>query len=296
MDNSKRIRRLLGLRADASKAEYEKRCEYLMDWLESDDIPDDLVTWASRQADLVHEIYVGLTEPEGQNKAPILPDAEPATSVKRSVGQRQKPRLSIGLRSGLLAFVAAVFVLGLVVTGGLWLSGVISSDDQVTTTFANTGNPESAGFLASRQDRIAELIDVVAVNSHDAEALFELGETHMLGGDWEQATIWFKRLLDVEPTNLHAVLDIGTASMNLSVFSEAETFFTRALTLDPGNTQAHYNMGYLMAFRTDEPRHEEALRHWEEVIRLEPESDLAEIASVHIDELGEIGPDESIPE
>ena len=139
-------------------------------------------------------------------------------------------------------------------------------------------------YLASQQQRIAELEQLVAANPHDVASIEELGETYMVGQDWQRALLWFNRLLDIDPDSIHALTDAGTANMNLGYFDEAETAFLRVLEMAPDNVQAHYNTGFLFAFRTDAPDLIRAISHWEEVVRIDPSSTLAEIAQVHLDQ------------
>ena len=120
----------------------------------------------------------------------------------------------------------------------------------------------------------------------DTDALFEIGETYMVGGDWESVIEWFTKLLEADPTNIHALADIGTANMNLGRVKEAEAIFYTVLEIEPENVQIHYNMGFFFAFRPDAPDLVEAARHWNEAVRLDPGFELAQVAGVHLDEFG----------
>jgi len=58
---------------------------------------------------------------------------------------------------------------------------------------------DPVAFLAERQSRLADLKNTVTANPNDADALFELGETYMIGNDWPNAILWFQRLVAVQP-------------------------------------------------------------------------------------------------
>ena len=124
----------------------------------------------------------------------------------------------------------------------------------------------------------------VAANPTDADALFEVGETYITGNDWSNSIIWFEKYIALEPDDLHVLTDLGTAHMNLGQSAQAEGYFNQVLAKNPDDTQAYFNMGFLMAFRTDAPDLNKAVESWKEVIRLAPSSDLAQVAQIHIDQ------------
>lgn len=278
----------LGLPRSASRDEVARRCEELLNWLESDAIPDELRPWTSSQRALVEDLYESL-EPEEEDAG----DEVEEVALRLRGGPRSGRKVTAFLSSvagkplvlGLLGMAVGAALL----TGILWWRGVSfggGKEDVGASAAQDASSP--ARYLASQQERIAELERAVATNPHDTGALFELGETYMVGQSWEQAILWFERLLAVDPDNLHARTDVGTANMNLGRYSEAEAAFTQVLEAAPDDVQAHYNMGFLSAFRSDAPDLAAAVKHWEEVVRLAPDSPLAEVAQIHLDQFQSI--------
>jgi cytochrome c-type biogenesis protein CcmH/NrfG len=132
------------------------------------------------------------------------------------------------------------------------------------------------------QARADQLQAALQQDPNNKDALFELGELNFDAQRNEEAISIFTRLVGLDPSNKHAMTDIGTANFNLGNPAEAKTWWQKVLTLDPNDVQAHYNMGFLYA--NVEPRDlQAAVNEWETVIRLDPTSDLARTAKVHVD-------------
>ncbi|MBI4336297.1 MAG: tetratricopeptide repeat protein [Chloroflexi bacterium] len=274
---------LLGLPKGAPPEEVERRRATLLAWLGSDAIPQELRPWAAAQRALVDEVYeyaalaveeaASEDEEERQGQAPSGEKAEPGPPGRSFLGR---------LSARPVGMVAVGLLLGLAVLGVLWWRADFFRAGVAQTTQNQEEGLDPQQYLAAHRGRLAELERTVAANPQDAAALFELGETYMIGEDWQNAIDWFQRLLVVEPANVHALVDIGTASMNLGKYSEAEAALAKALTKDPENAQAHYNLGFLLAFRQDAPRVPEAVEHWQAVVRLAPGTNLAQVAQVHL--------------
>lgn len=134
-------------------------------------------------------------------------------------------------------------------------------------------------------DRIA-LILLHQGKTGEAEALFKetlrarpwdwtaysnLGAILLEAGRPEEAV----RLLDPEPLwkipEAYALR--GAALLGVGRYEEAEKAFLRALSADPRSVRAHNNLG-LLYLKTD--RRDEAIKEWEEVLRLEPGNSFAQ--------------------
>ncbi|HET9477534.1 MAG TPA: tetratricopeptide repeat protein, partial [Dehalococcoidia bacterium] len=105
-----------------------------------------------------------------------------------------------------------------------------------------------------------------------------------LGGEWQTGIDWFTKLLELDPTNVHALTDVGTAQFNLGQFEAAKTAWLEAKELDPNDEQVHYNLGFLYA-NVDPVDYAAALTEWQLVVELAPGSDLANTAQVHLESL-----------
>ncbi|MDO8751679.1 MAG: tetratricopeptide repeat protein [Dehalococcoidia bacterium] len=280
MEKKVELHGFLGLPQNATPEETEAHCEALMDWLASGAVPKELQPWASNQRAVVQEIYDSIEVSEEGT-----PDEVPAAVIVVS-GKRARPKKArrSPLRRvlmGPVGLVTASILVGLVVVGALWWQGIIfGGAGEAQPSAEETFDPVQ--YLQSKQGRIQELERVVAANPKDAAALFELGETYITGAAYEQSINWFTKLLAVEPTNIHARLDIGTSNMELGRYKEAEATYAQVIQLEPDNVQAHFNAGFLFAFRSDSPDLSIAVKHWQEVVRLAPGTDLASVAQAHI--------------
>lgn len=278
------INRLLDLPRDASPEEIEQQCEALLDWLDSDGVPNDIQSWASNLRDVVQEIYEGLGVLSGQQAEVVEAPASVKKESEKAPSSKGAPFFA-SLWAKPAALMVAGVVLGLAIVGGLWWGGVIFGGTQTADGFASE-DPHVDQFQISSDARIRQLQQIVEARPDDLDALFELAETHMTNESWNEAIFWFSKFLELSPDNIHAHIDIGTANMNLGQFGEAEVIFEKVLDMDPTNVQAHYNKGFLLAFRPDVPDMDTAVDHWQKVITLDPESDLAEVAKVHIEQFG----------
>ncbi|MBI4201373.1 MAG: tetratricopeptide repeat protein [Chloroflexi bacterium] len=288
------IRQFLGLPRNASPEEIERRCNALLEWLGSESVPEGVRPWAAARRALIQEIAEGLGITEGEAtdeeedddaEEPVAPAARPRAFARR----RRRPLLRRLLESPLSLAALGVFV-GMIVLGGLWWRGIIfSKEETVNPPSSEQESFDPQQYLAAQQQRIRELESTLAANPKDTAALFEIAETYIVGESWENAILWFTKLLEVDPSNspdsIHARIDIGTANMSLKKYAEAEAAFTQVLAIDPANAQTHYNMGFLMAFRSDAPNLAGAVKHWQEVIRVAPGTELAQIAQVHLDQM-----------
>lgn len=283
MEKKVELHRFLGMQQNATPEETETHCEALMDWLASSAVPNELQSWASNQRALVQEIYDSIEVAEEGTPA-VMPAAVIVASRKRDRSKKSRRSRLPRVLSGPVGLVTASVLVGLVVVGALWWRGIIfGGAGEAQPPSEQTFDP--AQYLQSQLGRIQELERAVIANPKDAAALFELGETYITGAAYQQSINWFTKLLEVDPTNTHARMDIGTANMELGRYKEAEATFAQVLQMEPDNAQAHFNTGFLFAFRSDSPDLSMAVKHWQEVVRIAPGTELANVAQVHIQQL-----------
>jgi hypothetical protein len=285
--------RFLGLSSNAPGAAIQARCAALLGWLESDEIPDDLRPWADHQAALVeecHDALVGLpAESDTSLLAGRLGTREPVAVRSSAPG---------GLRSRLgrpLGLLVAGVVAGLAVAGGALLAApgaIARSPGQAAGAGTSQPAPRSTGGApAVDTARVRQLEAADAAHPGDATVLFELGETYMHAEQWQPAVEWFGRLLRLDPASvpsevdlLHAQIDVGIAYLNLGRPELAEPILLQLADRQPGNPQIHFTLGFLFAGGAA-PNREAAARHWEETVRLAPDSQWGAAARVHLDGL-----------
>jgi tetratricopeptide (TPR) repeat protein len=295
---------LLGVSRDANQDEIEARYQELMDHMASNAVPPSLREWANRETALLDEAYAVLSDPERRTAlAPAADGAgaaslrvavqappaktpeEPVARVRAQAAPVERPASALqALFHGVPWTLAAmgvsvgVVVLGFILFGSDLLSGRGGGAE------APAAAAQENGLAAIDTERVAELMTLVQEDPNNVEALFELGETYFLGGEWQAAIDWFTKLLELDPGNVHARTDVGTANFNLGRYEEAKASWLAGLENAPDDVQLHYNMGFLYA-NVDPVDFESAQSEWSKVVELAPGSDLAATAQVHLDSL-----------
>lgn len=263
--------RWLGLPPSASPHQVDERCQELLGWLRGKDIPQTLHSWAQEQAALTEEFYETFSSQiEETGEAEEVPTLT-LTGPRSGWGARLRGPVGLTLM-GVLA--------GLVILGGIALGQGRLGGGQASTTPPAT----DTGVMTSVLLQIAELEAIVAREPGNADALFQLGEIHIQSGQWEKTITYFTRFLGLQPDNAHAHTDIGLAHMELGRYPQAEAALLKAVELSPNYVEAHYSLGFLYTIGPL-PNPEGAREHWQEVIKLAPGSEQAQIAQVHLDQM-----------
>ena len=307
---------LLGISEDASQEELEARYQELAKYLASPALPAGLRDWAAKQAALVDEAYAVLADPErratmGREKvvveaAPAAASAPAPAPAQAESGEdpragraktaaaadptAQRSTLDTilgGLRSHPLVFgaVLGVVALGAVVLFQVGLPGNGGAEEAPPAD-------QAGDIVPLNKERIAQLTAAVEEDPKNLEALFELGESYFLAGEWQSTIDWFSRLVAIEPNNVHALTDIGTSNYNLGFAEEAKAAWLKALEFDPKDAQVHYNLGFLYA--NSEPQDmAAAIEEWQTVVELAPDSNLAQTVQVHLEGLSDSTPEAS---
>ena len=288
---------LLGISEDASQDELEARYQALSQYLASTSVPPALREWAEKQAKLVDEAYAVLSDPEqraaakgAKESAVAKPEPAPAetppAAAPEAAGSDQKAGASARFassyqwRSLAIGAIGGLIVLAVVLVARSGLPGGGDGNDGAAAT------PDENGFIPVDTARVAELMTSVQADPKNPETLFELGEIFFQAGEWQSSLDWFTKLVAVDPTNTHALTDIGTNQYNLAKVEEAKATWLKVLEITPDDPQIHYNLGFLYA--NSEPQDLDAAREeWTLVIQLAPESDLAQTVKLHLDGLAE---------
>jgi tetratricopeptide (TPR) repeat protein len=83
-----------------------------------------------------------------------------------------------------------------------------------------------------------------------------LGDLHRLLGQWDDARIYYAQVLEKEPQNVDALIDLGAYHFLTGDHGGAVQFFQRAATADPNSAAAYYNLSqaYSDAYQFGEQR------------------------------------------
>ena len=280
---------ILGLPLDASGADIEERYQELSAHLTSGDLPPHLQGWAREQAAQVDEAYAMLSdadlragledELEEQAVEPVAAAALAAAPVaRRGPGPAGRPVARLPLMALALGIFIGVAALGAVLIAEMGFNGEGTEDP------ATAAQDQDDEFVPIDTERVAELVTSYQEDQTNPETLFELGEAYFLAGEWQQGLDWFLKLVAVDPANVHAWTDVGTAHYNLNRTEEAVAAWQKALELAPNDPQLHYNMGFLYA-NSETPDFEAAKREWQTVLELAPGTQLAQTVQLHIEGL-----------
>jgi tetratricopeptide (TPR) repeat protein len=139
---------------------------------------------------------------------------------------------------------------------------------------------------AAAMSKIAELMAGLDKEPNHLPTLMTLGDQFMRIGSWEQAVVFWKRALAVDPAQDQALNGLGVAYYNLDKFSESAEQFERMIALLPDNYRAHFNLGMLYKHYLDQPQR--ARTHFERVLELNPAGEAELIRRVQA-ELAEAG-------
>ncbi len=304
---------LLGITEDASQDEIEARYHELADHMASPAIPATLRDWANRQSARLDEAYAVLSDPDRRaaltrTSAPLESSAANANESLSPAGRsvqavapakaRQQPEpadereqpasaaraLLLGVPWKLMALgaVAGVVVLAAVFFGRGAIPGLGGGDDSSTVAVA-----DNSGFTPVDPARLAQLTAQVQAAPNDIEALYGLGEIYFEAGEWQTSIDWLTKMLVVDPNNISAQTDVGTANFNLGNYVVAKQTWLKALETAPSDPQLHYNLGFFYA-NVDPVDMQSATTEWRTVVQLAPGSALANTVQVHLDSLASL--------
>ncbi len=274
--------------------ELERWSNELVGFLTSDRVPTSFRGWAHRQADLLDAYMASASDLESDGGAEEEDgEGEPAARAVTARQQAPRPakaggRRKIESRQGTLtlqlpdqaAKLIMGVVIGIVALGAIFGVRALTKEDSAlpTTGGANTGAPPFD------QTRASELEALLETDPTNQEALFEIGEMNFQAARNEETIVWFTKLVELDPNHTHAMTDLGTASFNLGKADIAKEWWKKVLAVDANDVQAHYNMGF--AYANAEPRDlAAAVNEWETVVKLDPASQLAQTAKVHVEGL-----------
>jgi cytochrome c-type biogenesis protein CcmF len=226
------------------------------------------------------------TAPAGA-KPPRPPRSTQGTGVGAPTPQASstKPR-----RMGLYVLVGIVAVA--IIGGGAYLMGHASGSNvpgvsgPLENTAAATPSP-----TASPVDKaaVAALMQKVATNPQDAKSLLALGDIYFNSADYKNAGDFYKKVVVVEPRNDAAWVAVGASAFNSGNDKDAQAAWEKAITVNPKNAEAHYDLGFLYLSSTP-PQEAKAKAEWQQVIAIDPKSDLAKTVESHLASLNSASP------
>jgi tetratricopeptide (TPR) repeat protein len=114
----------------------------------------------------------------------------------------------------------------------------------------------------------AEFLKALEMNPNSAEAHYHLGLFLATSGQIENAVPHLEKAVAINPGMAEAQKDLGRTLVIMGKADEAIPHFEKALEVNPGMAEAHLFLG--VALCRSQARTHEALAHWREALRLEP--------------------------
>jgi cytochrome c-type biogenesis protein CcmH/NrfG len=144
------------------------------------------------------------------------------------------------------------------------------------------------------QAKVADLMGKIQANPKDADSLMALGDEYYKVGDFTTAASWFTKVTKLEPTNVRGFLALGATAFNEGDMDAAEVAWRKALDIDEKNVEAHYDLGFLY-FNRQPPDMAAVQLHWNRVVELDPESQIAQTVKAHLGAIASMVPDSPAP-
>jgi len=143
-------------------------------------------------------------------------------------------------------------------------------------TNSGTSIPVSSGdwsMTASSQGKEPVIQDVriyqgqtTAINTNHQNNMDKGIELYDLG-KYEEAITYFKKALEIDPNNAHALNNIGRAYAQLADYEIAKKYFEQAIQIDPNYQNALSNLGHVYQILG---KYEEAIKYYEESLKINP--------------------------
>ena len=130
-----------------------------------------------------------------------------------------------------------------------------------------------AAFEAGDLPQTIEILTTLVGHQPDfGPAHLLLARSHYELGQWDEAIVGYKRVIELEPGVPIAYLDLGVALVEVGDLDSASGYFKKAVSMQPDDADAYYNIGaiFVRAGRVDE-----AIEYLTRATAIDPESGLA---------------------
>lgn len=190
------------------------------------------------------------------------------------------PRGSKGLLLGLSGFVCAVAA-----ASYLWLGTPRALDPDWVARQAAAGADGGHSITAAQIEAMTQKLEArLKDQPDDADGWAMLGRTYAALGRHEQAAPAFKRAMALRPDDAAVIADYADALAMVNgrnLEGEPSRLIERALKVDPNNLKALSLAGTVAFYRKD---YAGALRHWEKMAQIAPNSEWVQQIQGGIDE------------
>jgi tetratricopeptide (TPR) repeat protein len=286
----------LGLDATATEPDVDLAYEQLTDFLRL--APPELRAWAGARLAEVDEAYTLLAEPglggdpaEDGESDTSASDRDPAERSGKAARRSRPGGPSTATEPGPPAMTApaaaprqrALWVaIAALATAGI-VFGVRGLGDSAVPEMGGQAMAQSSASPSATIDQmqVMQLMQRISTNPRDVAALAELADVYFQAGDYQTASNWQRKVLEIDPKNELAQLGLGAAQFNLGNLDEAEQLWLAVVKANPRQIEAHYDLGFLY-MKKDPPEPDKMQAEWAKVVQLDPDSDYAKSISQHM--------------
>jgi cytochrome c-type biogenesis protein CcmH len=191
------------------------------------------------------------------------------------------PRASKGLLLGLSGFVCAVAAASYMLLGTPQALNPDWVERQSAAAGAEAGHSITATQIEAMTDKLAARLKE---QPDDAEGWAMLGRSYAVLGRHDQAAQAFKQAMSLRPDDASVLADYADALAMVNgrnLEGEPSRLIDRALKADPNNLKALSLAGTVAFYRKD---YAGALRHWEKMTQIAPNSEFVQQIQGGIDE------------
>jgi cytochrome c-type biogenesis protein CcmH/NrfG len=170
-----------------------------------------------------------------------------------------------------------VAVLAVVVT-----LAIVSLGGTNGTAAGPTASAAASSGTGIDMAQVNSLMQKISANPNDTASYQQLGDIYYGAADYTDAATFYDKILAIDPNNLQALLARGAVYYNLGDGANAKTTWDKVVSIDAKNVEAHYDLGFLALNQTP-PDYASVQSEWQQVIALDPGSDVATTVQQHLD-------------
>jgi tetratricopeptide (TPR) repeat protein len=275
----------LGLPAGASSQEVEAAYDAISEFLEGS--PSELRSWARQQIELIDEAFALLSDPTIDRSALAdsvvaadvpAPARTAATVAAMTAESAGRPIAATGNRRIGRAAIGAAAIVGVVIIA---IAGFNLNGGTGVPPINGTPAPEAAASPGVDEAQVAELMKKIQADPRDVASLQSLADLYYQASDYSTAQTFLEKVLAVDSKNLTALLALGAVQFNQGNAADAEKQWRAVLAIDANNVEAHYDLGF-MYLSENPPDVANVKIEWGEVMRIAPDSDVAQTVATHL--------------
>jgi tetratricopeptide (TPR) repeat protein len=182
----------------------------------------------------------------------------------------------------LIAFVCLLvgFILGATVA-------ILKTQPMVAPTPAPMVGPtvkeSGKNITADYEEEIRAAKSILEKDRNNLQALISLGNAYFDTDQYQQAIDAYSKALSIDPKNPDVRTDMGIMYRKLKQFDKAIEALRQAALDSPRHLNSRFNLGVVLKY--DKNDFQEAIKAWEEFLKLNPDNDRATMVKQEIQDM-----------